>query len=167
MKLSDGLYTSKNWGAGTADIEVRNSDYEVQVYLPGYVMIGDDISGTALVMKLDENNVYEIAMGVLDLSAMEKSVDVLLSCSFSLKERKETENNDALRSIQPNPSVIEPLSLQEYEHKGHVKTQGRSRHQQTFGKTHTGNHKRHCRALQTREYRLSSMVTIRLGILSF
>lgn len=51
----------------------RNRDYEVQDYLPGFVMIGDDSGGTALVMKQGEPTVFEVGMGVLDEEAMEVS----------------------------------------------------------------------------------------------
>jgi len=38
---------------GQADIAERNSTYEVQSYLPGWVAIGDDGGGKALLMRLD------------------------------------------------------------------------------------------------------------------
>lgn len=57
------------------EIYGRNSDYEVQAYLPGHVMIGDDSGGAAIVMKAGEPAVYEVGMGVLDEALMEKSAD--------------------------------------------------------------------------------------------
>lgn len=38
---------------GKEDIEERNATYEVQLYMPGWVAIGDDSGGAALLMRLD------------------------------------------------------------------------------------------------------------------
>lgn len=47
-QVSNGLLTDENLGILRAEGVVRrNADYEVQTYLPGYFMIGDDGGGTA------------------------------------------------------------------------------------------------------------------------
>jgi hypothetical protein len=51
---------------GMRDIEERNSIYEVQLYMPGWVAIGDDSGGQAILMRLDGSNaVYRCDHGAL------------------------------------------------------------------------------------------------------
>ncbi|CCN50803.1 hypothetical protein MADA3029_p0029 [Vibrio nigripulchritudo MADA3029] len=95
LKLSDGLYTGQELVLlELADIEVRNNDYEVQAYLPGHIMIGDDSGGTALVMKLDESGVYEVDMGVMDIGEMEKSADSLAQLLIQFEGKMLSERNE-------------------------------------------------------------------------
>lgn len=52
---------------GAKDIEERNTTYEVQAYVPGWIAIGDDSGGQAILMKLDgSHGVYFCDHGALD-----------------------------------------------------------------------------------------------------
>jgi len=78
LRLSNGLYSGEELVLlEIEEIEVRNNDYEVQEYLPGYVMVGDNSGGIALVMNSDEDFVYEVDMGSMDVESMKKSADSL------------------------------------------------------------------------------------------
>lgn len=51
---------------GPNHIEGRNQTYEVQTYMPGWVAIGDDGGGQAILIKLDgSDSVYCLGHGVL------------------------------------------------------------------------------------------------------
>lgn len=51
---------------GAKDIEERNKTYEVQAYMPGWIAIGDDSGGQAILMKLDgSHGVYLCDHGAL------------------------------------------------------------------------------------------------------
>ena len=51
---------------GKHDITERNTTYEVQVYLPGWVAIGDDSGGSAILIRLDgSDGVYRCGHGAL------------------------------------------------------------------------------------------------------
>lgn len=51
---------------GPNHIEERNQTYEVQTYMPGWVAIGDDGGGQAILVKLDgSDSVYCLGHGVL------------------------------------------------------------------------------------------------------
>jgi hypothetical protein len=52
----------------------RNKDYEVQDYLPGYFMIGDDSGGQAILINSD-GQIFEVGMGTMDEITMEKSAN--------------------------------------------------------------------------------------------
>ncbi|MFD2439873.1 SMI1/KNR4 family protein [Paracoccus kondratievae] len=74
LLISDGLRTDGNLSLlDVESIGERNRDYEVQDYLPGFVMIGDDSGGNALLMKTGDAAVYEVGMGVMDEATMVKS----------------------------------------------------------------------------------------------
>lgn len=74
LLISDGLQTDGNLSLLEVEsIAERNRDYEVQDYLPGFVMIGDDSGGNALLMKTGDSAVYEVGMGVMDEATMVKS----------------------------------------------------------------------------------------------
>lgn len=74
LLISNGLQTDGNLSLlDVESIGVRNRDYEVQDYLPGFVMIGDDSGGNALLMKQADTAVYEVGMGVMDEATMVKS----------------------------------------------------------------------------------------------
>lgn len=67
LKLSNGLYTGDRLVLIEAeDLKQRNKDYEVQEYLPGYLMIGDDSGGTAVLIKEDDQKIFEVGMGAMD-----------------------------------------------------------------------------------------------------
>lgn len=67
------------------DLAQRNFDYEVPEYLPSYIMIGDDSGGGAILMKDGEDTVYEVDMGIMDETAMDKSADSLRSLLIDLE----------------------------------------------------------------------------------
>ena len=86
LRLSNGLYSGEELVLlDIEEIEVRNSDYEVQEYLPGYVMVGDNSGGIALVMNSDTDFVYEVDMGSMDLESMKKSADSLQQLLIDFK----------------------------------------------------------------------------------
>lgn len=82
LRLSDGLSTPGCLALLELEaIGPRNADYEVQSYLPGYVMIGDDSGGQALLMRADAPTVYEVGMGSLsedELTVSAQSLEQLL-----------------------------------------------------------------------------------------
>lgn len=52
LRISDGLQSPGNLNILEADgVVARNQDYEVQQYLPGYFMIGDDGGGIAILIR--------------------------------------------------------------------------------------------------------------------
>lgn len=72
------------------EIVQRNADYEVSEYMPGYLMIGDDGGGTAILLNEGDGRIYEVDMGVMDeseatLSA--HSLDELLEFGTGLADR--------------------------------------------------------------------------------
>jgi hypothetical protein len=74
LLISDGLQADGNLSLLEVEsIAERNREYEVQDYLPGFVMIGDDSGGNALLMKQEDTAVYEVGMGVMDEATMVKS----------------------------------------------------------------------------------------------
>lgn len=78
LRITDGLSCAGNLVLlGAADIVERNREYEVGVYLPGHVMIGDDSGGTAILMRQDRPTVHEVDMGVMDLTCLEHSASSL------------------------------------------------------------------------------------------
>ena len=92
--MSNGLYSDGNLAIHAIEVmPERNRDYEVDKYLPGYFMIGDDGGGEAIV--IDEfGELFEVGMGIMDLTDLKKSahsIDELL-VNFSgktLRERTE------------------------------------------------------------------------------
>ena len=58
------------------ELPSRNLNYEVQVYLPGYFMIGDDSGGQAILMN-DDGELFEVGMGLMTHEGLEKSADSL------------------------------------------------------------------------------------------
>ncbi|MGO2052769.1 SMI1/KNR4 family protein [Arthrobacter sp. MYb211] len=91
LRISNGLYTEGNLSIlGAEGVVQRNVDYEVQAYLPGYFMIGDDGGGTAILLNLQDRGIYEVDMGVMDEQSMERnagSLDELLRLGTCLAER--------------------------------------------------------------------------------
>lgn len=74
------------------DCVQRNLDYEVDRYMPGYFMIGDDGGGTAIVMNVRDRRIYEVGMGVMDerfMTLSANSLDELLEFGTSLIEREQ------------------------------------------------------------------------------
>ena len=58
------------------ELPSRNLDYEVQVYLPGYFMIGDDSGGQAILMN-EDGELFEVGMGLMTHEGLEKSANSL------------------------------------------------------------------------------------------
>jgi|GEM_PF-1880560 len=51
---------------GQSDLPERNETFEIQTYLPGWVAIGDDGDGTAILMRLDgSSSVYRCGHGAI------------------------------------------------------------------------------------------------------
>lgn len=65
---------------GTDNLSERNTTFEVQKYLPGYISIGDDSGGKAICLHCNDNDekVYFTGYGALDTGSME-----VLSDSFT------------------------------------------------------------------------------------
>lgn len=91
LQISDGAYTAGNLNIlGVEGVVRRNADYEVQRYLPGYFMIGDDGGGNAVLLNLRDRRIYEVEMGVMDEESMRLSavsLEELLTLGTSLVER--------------------------------------------------------------------------------
>lgn len=91
LQISDGMYTNGNLSIlGAEGVVQRNADYEVQVYLPGYFMIGDDSGGNAILLNLGDRRIYEVGMGIMDEESMElsaESLEELLAFGACLAER--------------------------------------------------------------------------------
>ena len=49
----------------------RNETYESRKYCPGFLMVGDDSGGTALVLSLDEGCVHSVGMGAMTRDCFE------------------------------------------------------------------------------------------------
>lgn len=68
---------------GRNDFEERNETYEVQLYLPGWIAIGDDGGGTAILMKLDRSDAVffcgQGALGSLEPEPLANSFKLWLS----------------------------------------------------------------------------------------
>lgn len=62
----------------------RNVEYEVQKYLPGYFMIGDDSGGQAVLIN-SAGEVFEVGMGVMNPKFLERSADSLTDLLVNLK----------------------------------------------------------------------------------
>lgn len=58
---------------GTDILEERNNSYQVQKYLPGYISIGDDSGGKAILLHAGapDENVYMTGYGALDTGSLE------------------------------------------------------------------------------------------------
>ncbi len=86
------MYTDGNLSIlGAEGVVQRNLDYEVQMYLPGFFMIGDDGGGNAILLNLDDRRIYEVGMGVMDEESMELSagsLDELLALGTCLADRR-------------------------------------------------------------------------------
>jgi len=92
LQVSNGMHTSGNLSIlGAEGVVQRNNDYEVQVYLPGYFMIGDDGGGQAILLNLGDRRIYEVDMGAMDEESMKlsaSSLDELLTLGTCLTERR-------------------------------------------------------------------------------
>lgn len=91
LRVSNGGRTQGNLSLlEVEDCVQRNRDYEVAEYMPGYFMIGDDGGGTAIVLKLADQRIYEVDMGVMDEDSAQLSADslqALIKDGMTLSER--------------------------------------------------------------------------------
>ena len=77
LLVCNGLSSSGNLALHEIEeLPSRNLNYEVQVYLPGYFMIGDDSGGQAILMN-DDGELFEVGMGLMTHEGLEKSADSL------------------------------------------------------------------------------------------
>lgn len=92
LQVSNGMHTSGSVSIlGAEGVVQRNNEYEVQVYLPGYFMIGDDSGGHAILLNLGDRRIYEVDMGAMDEESMKlsaRSLDELLTLGTCLTERR-------------------------------------------------------------------------------
>lgn len=72
LELSNGLYGDEITLLEAEDIQQRNIDYEVQEYLPNFLMIGDNGEGVAILMDNKEQNIFAVGMGVMIEDSLEK-----------------------------------------------------------------------------------------------
>ena len=72
LELSNGLFGDEITLLEAEDIQQRNIDYEVQEYLPNFLMIGDNGGGIAILMDNKEQNIFAVGMGVMIEDSLEK-----------------------------------------------------------------------------------------------
>jgi hypothetical protein len=78
LTLSNGLYSGDRLVLlELEDLAGRNQDYEIQRWLPGHVMIGDDSGGTAILMAETGAEIFESGMGDLDPAGLRVSAPSL------------------------------------------------------------------------------------------
>lgn len=78
LSLSNGLYSGDRLVLlELEDLAGRNRDYEIQLWLPGHVMIGDDSGGTAILMAETGATIFESGMGDLDPAGLRVSAPSL------------------------------------------------------------------------------------------
>lgn len=78
LLVCNGLSSSGNLALHEIEeLPSRNLNYEVQVYLPGYFMIGDDSGGQAILMN-DDGELFEVGMGLMTHEGLEKSANSLV-----------------------------------------------------------------------------------------
>ena len=71
LLVCNGLSSSGNLALHEIEeLPSRNLNYEVQVYLPGYFMIGDDSGGQAILMN-DDGELFEVGMGLMTHEGLE------------------------------------------------------------------------------------------------
>lgn len=81
LLISNGLYAENFVLLEIEEIFQRNKDYEISLYLPEYIMIGDDSGGIAILMELKTGNIYANGLGSLlpeDLKFQSKSLEEFL-----------------------------------------------------------------------------------------
>lgn len=72
LELSNGLFGDEITLLEAEDIQQRNIDYEVQEYLPTFLMIGDNGGGIAILMDNKEQNIFAVGLGVMSEDSLEK-----------------------------------------------------------------------------------------------
>lgn len=81
LLISNGLYAENFVLLEIEEIFQRNKDYEIELYLPEYIMIGDDNGGVAILMEFKTGNIYANGLGSLlpeDLKFQSKSLEEFL-----------------------------------------------------------------------------------------
>ncbi|WP_159990743.1 SMI1/KNR4 family protein [Pelistega ratti] len=81
LLISNGLYAENFVLLEAEEIFQRNKDYEIDLYLPEYIMIGDDNGGIAILMEFKTGNIYANGLGSLlpeDLKFQSKSLEEFL-----------------------------------------------------------------------------------------
>ena len=81
LLISNGLYAEHFILLELEEIFQRNKDYEIDLYLPEYIMIGDDNGGVAILMEFKTGNIYTNGLGSLlpeDLKFQSKSLEEFL-----------------------------------------------------------------------------------------
>lgn len=77
LSLCNGLHSTGNLAIHEVeDMLERNADYEVQMYLPGFFMIGDDSGGQAILVN-QKGQIFEVGMGSMSEEDMTKIADSL------------------------------------------------------------------------------------------
>jgi hypothetical protein len=94
LLISNGIYTSGCLGIHPIeDMPERNIDYQVDKYMPGFFMIGDDGGGQAIIIN-EIGEVFEVGMGVMDLEDTEISADSLEELLIKYKGKTLSERRD-------------------------------------------------------------------------
>ncbi|WP_373817786.1 SMI1/KNR4 family protein [Glaesserella sp.] len=81
LLISNGLYAEHFVLLEIEEIFQRNKDYEIDFYLPEYIMIGDDNGGVAILMEFETGNIYANGLGSLlpeDLKFQSKNLEEFL-----------------------------------------------------------------------------------------
>ncbi len=71
-------------------IKQRNEDYEIEEYLPDFIMIGDDGGGVAILIKKSDQSIYASGMGTLDEISTKKTANSLED--FLIEKKGNLEN---------------------------------------------------------------------------
>lgn len=81
LLISNGLYAENFVLLEVEEIFQRNQDYEINICLPGYIMIGDNNGGAAILVELKTGNIYANGLGSLlseDLRFQSNSLEEFL-----------------------------------------------------------------------------------------
>ena len=71
LLAADGFMLGSGVGVyGTQEVEERNATFEVASYAPGYLAIGDDSGGRAIMMREGDPGVFVVHQGVMAADAM-------------------------------------------------------------------------------------------------
>lgn len=81
LLISNGLYSEYFVLLEIEDIIQRNKEYEIDLYLPEYFMIGDNNGGVAILIEFKTGHIYANGLGSLlpeDLKFQSKSLEGFL-----------------------------------------------------------------------------------------
>lgn len=90
---SNNLYESKLFNNltllyGLDDLCTRNNDYQIQQYMPGFLLMGDDSGGYGIVIRANnsaDNNIYLVGFGSLgedDVSIIAQSITIWVDKNY-------------------------------------------------------------------------------------